>query len=170
LVKCAINERQKLLEQRRRSKNSFDSCFRVWAVFDRDQHPNVAKALALAKHFGIDVAFSNPCFELWPVLHLEDFGAQMGRHELQAHLKTLMPSYDHQNAALIDFELIRDNFVLAYRRAATHNASRVGEGCAYGPPSTSVGTLVRKIVENGKSGNRKLIELISRLPPNQQTS
>lgn len=166
LVKCAIHEREKLLDQRRRSKDSFDSCFRVWAVFDRDQHPFVAESLALARYYGIDVAFSNPCFELWPILHLEDFGAQKGRHELQAHLKNLMPSYDHQNGALIDFALLKGNFVEAYKRALRHSAARDAENCAFGNPSTTVGTLVRKIIENGKTGNEKLIELLDRLPPN----
>jgi len=167
LVKGAIQERQNLINQRKRYKDSFDSCFRVWAVFDRDDHPNVAEALALAECFGIDVAFSNPCFELWPVLHLVDFGAQMGRHALQAYLKTLMPTYDHQDRALIDFGLIKDRFVDAYVRALKHNLAREEEQGAFGNPSTTVCTLVRKIVENGKFSNQALVALLNQLPRNE---
>ena len=166
LVKCAIQERHELIEKNRRSKDSFDSCFRVWAVFDRDAHPNVTTAIALAQSYSIDVAFSNPCFELWPILHLQDFGAQKGRHELQKLLKTLMISYDHDKGAIIDFDQIREGFVDAYTRAEQHLRDREAEGVKLGNPATTVGRLVRKIIENGKHGNRELQSILSRLPPN----
>jgi hypothetical protein len=149
VVEAAIEERETLLEERRRSKDSFD-VFRVWAVFDQDAHPKVTDALALAKENKIDVAFSNPCFEVWPLLHLIDYGAQDGRHAVQARLKIEMPSYDHEKGAIIDFALIKDRFPTAYERARTHNANRVAEGVPLGCPSTTVGDLVKKIAENGK--------------------
>ena len=46
VVNAAVEERQRLLEQARKSKDSFD-VFRVWAVFDRDDHPKVPEALTL---------------------------------------------------------------------------------------------------------------------------
>lgn len=149
VVQAAIEEREMLLEARRRSKDSFD-VFRVWAVFDRDDHPNVPEALALAAENKIDVAFSNPCFEVWPLLHLIDYGTQDGRHAVQARLKIEMPSYDHENGATIDFTLIKDCFPTAYERARTLNANRVAEGVPLGCPSTTVGELVKKIADNGK--------------------
>jgi hypothetical protein len=149
VVKAAIEEREMLLKTRRRSKDSFD-VFRVWAVFDRDAHPNVPEALALAKENKIDIAFSNPCFEVWPLLHLIDYGAQDDRHAVQARLKVEMSSYDHENGAIIDFTLIKDRFPTAYERAKTHNANRVAEGVPLGCPSTTVGELVKKIADNGK--------------------
>lgn len=149
VVQAAIEEREMLLEKRRRSKDSFD-VFRVWAVFDRDDHPNVPEALDLAQNHNIDVAFSNPCFEVWPLLHLIDYGAQDGRHAVQARLKIEMPSYDHESGAIIDFKLIKDRFPIAYERAKYHNANRDAEGDPLGCPSTTVGELVKKIAENGK--------------------
>lgn len=91
VVNAAVEERQRLLELARKSKDSFD-VFRVWAVFDQDAHPKVPEALALAKRHKIDVAFSNPCFELWPLLHLEDYGAVEGRHQVQDLLNAKMAS------------------------------------------------------------------------------
>lgn len=170
LVKAAIHEKKTLTEQRNKSKDSFDSCFRVWAVFDRDVHPHIPEAMELAKRYRIDVAFSNPCFELWPILHLEDFGSQFGRHALQSHLKSLMPSYNHQNGALIDFELISSNFSDAYIRSRKHNADREKEGSRFGNPSTTVGVLVRKIIENGKHSNKSLLTMLDKLPPNLSPS
>jgi hypothetical protein len=40
----------------------------VWIVCDRDGHAHAAKAIEL-KSENIHVAFSNPCFELWLLLH-----------------------------------------------------------------------------------------------------
>ena len=33
----------------------------IWCVFDRDEHPNFAEAIAIAKGNGINLAISNPC-------------------------------------------------------------------------------------------------------------
>jgi hypothetical protein len=44
-------------------------------VFDVESpkpHPNLDRALTLARSNNIRVAISNPCFELWLILHFED--------------------------------------------------------------------------------------------------
>lgn len=150
VVDAAIEEREKLVEKCRKSPNSFDACFRVWAVFDRDEHPGVSDALMRADEHRIDVAFSNPCFEIWPILHLEDYGAQGGRHAVQARLAALMPKYDHESGAVIDFPAIKDCFPIAYDRARRHALARQAEDDPYGNPYTTVGELVLKIIQNGK--------------------
>ena len=37
----------------------------LWIVFDRDQVPNFDKIIAAAERSDINVAWSNPCFEIW---------------------------------------------------------------------------------------------------------
>lgn len=170
LMRAAIAEKQTLLEKYQQSKDSFEGCFKVWAVFDRDIHPNIPQALELARIFGIEVAFSNPCFELWPLLHLEDFGAQLGRHALQSRLRSKMPGYDHRDGALIDFELIKNQFSDAYLRARRHNIAREQEGCPLDNPSTTVSVLIRKIIENGKRANREMLKFLVTLPSNPSPS
>jgi len=47
----------------------------VWCIFDVEwpqNHPNLKKALDLAKASNVKVAVSNPCFELWLLLHFHD--------------------------------------------------------------------------------------------------
>ncbi len=47
----------------------------VWCVFDVEwprNHPNLKRAVALARESGVRVAVSNPCFELWLALHFDD--------------------------------------------------------------------------------------------------
>lgn len=40
-------------------------------------HPDLADAIRLAKDNAIRLAISNPCFELWLVLHLKDQSASL---------------------------------------------------------------------------------------------
>lgn len=51
----------------------------VWCLLDVEapqRHPRLADAIALAgKHEKVHLAFSNPCFEVWVVLHEKDLGA-----------------------------------------------------------------------------------------------
>lgn len=149
VVRAAVSERKRLLAAARKHKDTFE-VFRVWAVFDRDAHPDVPQAIELAKSNGVDIAFSDPCFELWPLLHLRDYGSVQDRHSVQQLLSQEMPSYHHEKSPVVDFEAIKLKFPVAIQRATSLSRARLSEGNEYGCPSTSVGTLVQKIVENGK--------------------
>jgi hypothetical protein len=55
----------------------------LWALFDRDQHTGIPGAFQEAGKAGITVAYSNPSFDLWLLLHLSDFsGAQSGSSDV----------------------------------------------------------------------------------------
>ena len=66
----------------------------VWCVFDVDDHPNVDAAKHIAVAAGIDLAISNPCFELWLLLHFADHSAYLSRQNARKKLKTHVPNYD----------------------------------------------------------------------------
>lgn len=55
----------------------------VWCVFDVDQHPGLDAAMEKAAANSIDVALSNPCIELWFLLHFADQTAHLERGEAQ---------------------------------------------------------------------------------------
>lgn len=60
---------------RKRSDPEIDEC---WCVFDVEwpkHHPNLDRALRIASAEGIGIAVSNPCFELWLILHFQDHSA-----------------------------------------------------------------------------------------------
>lgn len=61
----------------------------IWCVFDVDQHPNLAQAINEAQQSGIGVALSNPCFELWLILHYEDQTAHIDRRAAQRRARDL---------------------------------------------------------------------------------
>ena len=44
----------------------------IWCLFDRNQHPKIEVAMQKASKNDIKTAITNPCFELWLVLHKED--------------------------------------------------------------------------------------------------
>ena len=76
-------EKAKSLRRGRGRKDSFEERDQVWAVFDRDEHPRFDEAVALCKDKGVGVARSDPCFELWLILHERDYDRPCGRHEVQ---------------------------------------------------------------------------------------
>lgn len=69
-----------------RGADDFDE---IWCVFDYDEHPDVAKAIHEARQSGIGTAMSNPCFELWLVLHVEEQWAHVHRHAVQRRCSDL---------------------------------------------------------------------------------
>ena len=72
--------------QRRGQEVDFDE---IWCVFDVDQHANLTQAINEARQSGISVAISNPCFELWLILHYEDQTAHIHRHDAQNRAQAL---------------------------------------------------------------------------------
>jgi hypothetical protein len=57
----------------RKQDAEVDEC---WCLFDVEwpkNHPNLPQAVSLAEKNNINLAISNPCFELWLVLHHQDF-------------------------------------------------------------------------------------------------
>ena len=72
-------EPRKLVEEARAAKRSerrqSTGSTKYWCVFDVEaptQHARLNEAVQMARDNGISVAISNPCFELWLVLHYTD--------------------------------------------------------------------------------------------------
>jgi hypothetical protein len=63
------------LKRQARRDDPYDA---VWCIFDvepqvgQKARPGLADAMQMASANGISVALSNPCFELWILLHSED--------------------------------------------------------------------------------------------------
>ena len=65
-------------------------------VFDIDNNSkkDLEAALDLAEKNGIIVAVSNPCFELWYLLHFRDFDHHVTSYEIQRYLSKHIRKYD----------------------------------------------------------------------------
>lgn len=136
-----------LAKRSRKPSDSFAEKDQVWAVFDRDEHPNYAEAVNLCEQSGVGVARSNPCFELWLILHVQDFDRPDDRHAVQRHAQTLWPDYAPDRGKTMDFSCLIPAIDQAERRAEVLLARREKEGDPHGPPSTTVGRLTRAIRE-----------------------
>ncbi|HDN25559.1 MAG TPA: RloB domain-containing protein [Thioploca sp.] len=147
LVKKAVQFKKKLERQARRSKNSFDQRFQVWGVFDVDEHPNIPQAKDTARSNGVKLGISNPCFELWGLLHIRNYDAPIHRHDLQRLLEQLMPGYDHESSATFNYEFIGDNYDIAKKRAKQGCQRREEEDDSGGNPSTDVYVLLDLIID-----------------------
>lgn len=55
----------------------------LWCVFDVDEHHSLQEALQRAAKHGINVAVSNPCFEIWLWWHHSDQTAEVDRTAIQ---------------------------------------------------------------------------------------
>lgn len=151
LVSEAIALKQKLTKKAsRKGADSFEKAFQVWAISDVDEHPNLAEAKQIASVNDLNYCISNPCFELWGVLHFRIQDAYIHRHDLQRLLNQLMPNYDHNNKAEFDYDLIKNNYETAKRNAITINNRRIEEDIPWSNTSTNVYLLLDEIIEKGK--------------------
>ena len=73
-------------ERRTSGSPEFDE---IWCVMDTDDHPGLDAALQEAEATGIRLAVSNPCFELWLLLHFDRQSAEIDRHRAQAEANRL---------------------------------------------------------------------------------
>ncbi len=136
----------------RRRKHSFEERDQVWAVFDRDEHERFEDAVRRCWEGGVQVARSNPCFELWLLLHERDFDAVLDRHQMQRELARVRPDYDKNGSKSLDFDDLILGVGAAEDRARTQLSRRAEEGVPYNNPSTTVGKLVAAIrVADAKS-------------------
>ncbi|MCA1565144.1 MAG: RloB family protein [Acidobacteria bacterium] len=115
----------------------------VWCVFDVDQHPKLADARQQARDNGIKLAVSNPCFELWLLIHFTDQTAHIERKRAATALKKYIREYDKH----VPFEILRSGYMDAVRRAQLIESRCIEEG---GNPSTGVYLLTERIREFGR--------------------
>ena len=134
----------------RRRRNSFEEKDEVWAVFDKDDHPNFDNAVAQCSQAGVGVGRSNPCFEVWLILHEGEYDRPDGRSAVQAMLEKLRPEYDRHGAKTLDCTDLVSRLEEAEDRAKVQLARREEEGAPYGAPSTTVGNLTGAIRKAAK--------------------
>lgn len=97
---------------RDQSKEDFDE---AWCVFDIDEFRDVPRAVSDALRQDVEVAISNPCFELWLLLHFADHCAYAESYaKVLPHLARHLPRYDKTR---IDFRHFADSWRDAVRRA-----------------------------------------------------
>jgi len=113
LVRAAKKHRADAQKAAKREGDENHAYDEVWCVFDVDEHPYLNQALDEARTAGIEVALSNPCFELWLLLHFQDSPGPRGHKELPALLSRHIGPYDKR----VRIELLWPRYEDAKRRA-----------------------------------------------------
>jgi hypothetical protein len=113
VVRTAKAWKEKASSDAKRKDDEFLKYQSVWCVFDVDDHPKVPEARIMANDNGIELAISNPCFELWLLLHHRDCPGELHRGKARSMLKVHVPSYD-KHVSFVDY---RDGYTRAVQRA-----------------------------------------------------
>lgn len=139
-----------LVEKRRinradRKGDSFEGHDVVWIVFDEDDHPHVKQTIDNGRANGIGIAYSNPCFELWLILHSCDYGRPDHRHVVQKRCEEILPGYDRQSGKSGDMLSLVECVVDAEKRAAILVQRREEEGAPLSCPCSTMHELTRSL-------------------------
>jgi hypothetical protein len=94
IIERVIEERKEM-----KSNQAWTEGDSAWAVFDGDEHieqspDNWRSAIDLATKQKIKLAITNPCFELWYLIHFQDYFAQITRDRVINLLEKHIPKYD----------------------------------------------------------------------------
>jgi hypothetical protein len=111
IVKYAKAKRKK----KRDEGLEYDS---VWCVFDRDSHDRYKNAIIEARDNRINLAISNPCFELWLLLHYKLQTATIHRKKAEKELKRYIPHYEKGIDGIY-------HIILAYQRIAIERSEQL---------------------------------------------
>lgn len=136
--------RQSSVNTRRHGVADFDD---TWCVFDVDTHANASQAILTAQRSGISIAVSNPCFEIWLVLHLEDRLGPLSGLEIQrrASRSGLVRRKSVPEGA---WRVLEDNYEDARRRARELDAWHDGNDS---PPRSNPSSDVWRLVDRLRS-------------------
>ena len=140
LVQQARQEARK--NRRAHADDRFDE---IWCVFDCDEHPHLEQALQEARDSGIRTALSNPCFELWLVLHVEEQAAFVNRHTIQDRCEELCLT-DGKALSEKAMSKLTEGYPQAKKRARSLRKSHMASGSrASDNPSSEVWRLVDRL-------------------------
>jgi RloB-like protein len=146
LVEQAVEAKRAAEKAAKRGKDENLKYDVAWCVFDVDEHPFVAEARQQASDNGIRIAVSNPCFELWALLHFQDQHAHIERHEVQRLCRHYMPRYDKR----LPCETLLAVYHEAVRRSVELERWQHTRGTDGGNPSTGVHKLTEQIMKEGQ--------------------
>ncbi|ORA22079.1 hypothetical protein BST18_24660 [Mycobacteroides abscessus subsp. bolletii] len=120
-----------------------DEC---WCLFDVEwpkNHPNLRPAVELAKSKGVNLAVSNPCFEIWLLWHFKDHQAFLTTDEAER----LSKACDGRLGKSLEADLYMASWTEARRRAAALADRHLKNGTPFPKdnPSSSVYMLIESL-------------------------
>ena len=90
---------------------------KVWIAFDQDDHMEIPNVQQRCKKLGIGVAYSNPCFEVWLILHKEDYDKDEHRTKTQKYCEKVCDGYSLDTGKTPNYFSLIKNIEAAEERA-----------------------------------------------------
>ncbi|MEO5338687.1 MAG: RloB family protein [Magnetospirillum sp. WYHS-4] len=146
LVKAALERKKRAEREAKRTGDSFIAYDEVWCVFDVDEHPRINDAVQLAVANGICLAVSNPCFELWLLLHFRESPGPRHRDDMKRLLRDHLPGYDKH----LQFDTVERGVENAVRRASRLDAEAAEVGERGRNPTSGVYNLTESIARDAR--------------------
>lgn len=115
-------------------------------MFDRDHHPNIREALDKAAANRIGIVLSNPCIELWFVLHFADQTAHIEGEAAQRRSRELLGCDKVLTGSAL--ASLSERYDDAKRRAQRLDAKHAGDGS---PPRSNPSSNVWELIERIRS-------------------
>ena len=148
--RAADRKRREAAGVRRRRGAALGTVNEYWCVFDIDQHPNIPAAINKADGNEIEVAISNPCIELWFLLHFEARTAPISRHEAQRLAKQHLGS--GKSLAPPALRLLEEHHAEAQKRAIELDKKHCGDASPpRSNPSSNLWQLIDRIAGTAAS-------------------
>jgi hypothetical protein len=86
VVKVASELRDNSVREAKSQRDENLAFDAVWCIVDVNDHTQLANAIETARDRNIELVISDPCFELWLLLHLTDPPGAQTRHRIQERL------------------------------------------------------------------------------------
>ena len=134
VVEIAKSRKQSATAEARRQQDPNLAFDEVWCVFDRDDHERFADACQMARDNQFKLAVSNPCFELWVLLHFRDSPGMQHRTSVLRMLRDQLPDYDKR----LEFNDVAQGVPDAVARAQRLDADATAMGEPERNPTTGV--------------------------------
>jgi len=130
------------VKQEREDRRRDQLADEYWCIFDIDERGRVPEAIDMAQANQIRLAISNPCIELWLLLHFGDQNAHIDRSDAQSASKSLLQCGKNLSSeALVRLE---EQFEAARRRAQPLDRKHELDGS---PPRTNPSSNIWVLVE-----------------------
>jgi hypothetical protein len=145
---CKGKSPWELIEFAIEKKKEVDELDKIWCVFDIDHYleenkQKMNEAVRAAKVEGVNLAWSNICFELWLLLHFIPFNSSFGgcadyECKLKQHCKTKLSIIYRKNLNI-------SSDLLLFQSVAIANAKKIDTGKISKNPSTTVYRLIEQL-------------------------
>lgn len=143
LVERACTEKKDAEKLFRQTKDPNVRIDEMWCAFDVDQHLMIKEARQQAEANNVRLAISNPCIELWFLIHFTDQRGFIHRRDARRKLQRYIPEYDKR---LTSLNYLEDKFEDARNRAKALDAKHSGDDTKF--PDNNPSSDIWKLVES----------------------